>query len=167
MGELNLEPFIKDAGRKTAILDTNLLLLKLTAALNPKMLLTFKRIGTFTIQDAILLELVLAKFAHVVTTAYVLAEVSNLANALSGDQRQDWFMKLASFALMTEESHVPTRLLGTRNETIRFGIADSALASLSETVVLITAERPLSGYLQSQGKQVLNFHNLRPLWLLQ
>lgn len=167
MGELDLEPFIHNAGRKTAILDTNLLLLKLTAALNPQMLSTFKKVGTFTLQDAVLLELVLAQFAKVVTTAYVLAEVSNLANSLSGNQRHAWFSSLAEFSLITEENHVPTRLLGPRPETVRFGIADSALAYLSESVVLITADRPISGYLQSQGKQVLNFHNLRPIWLLR
>jgi hypothetical protein len=167
MGELDLEPFVSDAGRKTAILDTNLLLLHLTAALDPGMLATFKRVNAFTIQDAILLELVLDKFAGVVTTAYVLAEVSNLANSLSGPQRSAWFERLAEFCLLTKENHVATTLLGDRVETVRFGVADSALAYLSDSVVLLTAEHRISGYLQDRGKQVLNFHNLRPIWLLQ
>jgi hypothetical protein len=167
MGELDLEAFVPDFRRKTVILDANLLVLSLTASTDQSMLKTFKRVGAFTFEDALLLEWLLTQFAGIVTTAYVLAEASNLGNALSGANRDAWFAKLAQYSILTMEAHIPTKSLGDCPETIRFGITDSALTQLSVNFVLLTAEHRISGYLQSINKQVLNFNNLRPYWMLR
>lgn len=82
-----------------------------------------------------------------------------------GPSKKAWFQELARYAVLSEEAHVPTKLVGQKPETVRFGIADSTLSHLSENYTLITADRHLSGYLEDSGKQVLNFNHIRPLWM--
>jgi len=148
-----------------AILDSNLLILWITAQVGFESLYQFKRVKTYTRQDILLLAWLLSQFKGVVTTSYVLSEASNLANELTGSLRDSWFSGLAEFAKVTAEAHVATQILGVRSETVRFGVADSALSYLSDEYTLITSEYRLSGYLESVGQQVLNFNNLRPLWI--
>lgn len=161
----NLSPFIAGAGRKTAILDSNLLVLWITSRLGFQLFNHFKRIKSYTYQDALLLNWLISQFKGVATTSYVLAETSNLANELSGILRDAWYKELAAFAVVTDEVHVATKIVGSRNETVRFGIADSALSYLSDRYTLVTAEYRLSGYLEDAGAHVVNFNHLRSLWI--
>jgi hypothetical protein len=164
---LDLSPFVLNASRKTAILDTNLLLLSISSRVGSQNLKQFKRVKSFSEQDMLLLAWILEQFKGVATTAYVLAEASNLANEMFGLVRDKWYTELAQFALITHEAHVETQTLGKRIETIEFGVTDSALSYLSDDYTLITSEYRLSGYLQEAGKEVLNFNHLRPLWIFQ
>jgi hypothetical protein len=156
---------ISDARTKTAILDTNLILLMVSTRVGLHRFGSFARVKAFTIDDARLLLWILSHFKGVATTAYVLAEVSNLANKLSGTLRDEWFTELAKYAIVTDEAHVPTQVVGAKSETIRFGIADSALSHLSQNYTVITAEFRLSGYLEKLGREVLNFNHLRHIWM--
>lgn len=167
MAILTFEAFVADASRRTAILDTNLLILLITARVGPRLLLHFKRVKSFASEDVALLTWVLSRFANVVTTSYVLTEASNLGNSLSGSDRAMWFTELARYATLATEAHIPTSLLGSQPETIRFGFADSALRQLSKEFVVVTAEHRLSGYLEDRDAQVLNFNHLRPLWMIK
>lgn len=163
MLEAEIEFFLRDAGRKIAILDSNLLLLWVTSRVGLP-LDRFKRVKAFEVQDVLLLNLLISRFKAVATTAYVLAEASNLANELSGTSRNAWFDELAKFAVLTNEAHVSTRSLDP-DMVIRFGITDAALKNLSTTHTLITAEYRLSSYLSDIGGSVINFNHLRPLWM--
>ena len=157
--------WVTNTSQKTAILDSNLLVLLITFRLGLP-LISFKRVKTFTEQDVRLLMWLLSQFKGVATTSYVLAETSNLANELSGAVRNAWYKELATFATVTNEAHVATQTLGSLSETVRFGVADSALSYLSERYTLITSEYRLSGYLQDLGRQVLNFNHFRSGYLL-
>lgn len=166
MGVLDFDSYIKDAQRKVAILDTNLLILHVTGKVDPSLLLSFKRVKSFTPEDIIVLDWTLKQFADVATTAYVLTEASNLANELSGKKRQVWFEQLASYALVTRETHAPTAVLGSLPEAVDYGFADAALCFLNKETVLITTEYRLYGHLASRSGEVLNFNHLRSLWML-
>ena len=161
MGELSAALLSGGFAAKTAVLDTALLAVQLTALTDYNLFRSFKRVGAYTFEDAVLITWLLDQFHKVVTTAYVLAEVSNLGNALSGFHRDAWFAKLAGYALLTEELHVPTGELGSRSQTLRFGIADSALSRLAEDCVLITADFRLAGFISSDGGQVLNYEQIK------
>ena len=150
-----------DVSQQIAILDANLLILLVTARLGLPTLPSFKRIARFTMRDVALLVWLLKRFKGVATTAYVLAEASNLANELSGSLRDSWFRKLAEFAVVTTEAHVPTSVVGSQPEVVRFGITDAALSVLTSDYILITSEYRLSGYLIDQGKRVFNFNSLQ------
>jgi len=146
---------------KAAILDTNLLILHISAATDLSLLGRFKRISQFTFEDVLLLKWILQEFPRTITTSYILAEASNLGNSLSGVMRDAWFFQLASYALLTEEQHIATRALGSLPETIRFGITDAALSQLSQSIAIITTERALSGYLRSLDRNVVNFFDVK------
>lgn len=163
----NISFEIENASSKTVILDSNLLLLRISFQVGLRRFRHFPRIQTFTEGDALLLDWTLGQFRSAVTTAYVMAEVSNLANKLSGQLRDDWFETLANYAITTTEHHVPVRTLGNKTETVRFGIADSALSVLVEDHVLLTSEYRLWGYLKSLGLEAVNFNHLRSGWLSQ
>jgi hypothetical protein len=150
--------YLEGSERKTAILDSNLLVLWISTNLNSD-LNQFKRVKSFTEKDARLLRFIVSQFKGVVTTSYVLAEVSNLANSLSGPLRTAWFSELARFAVITDEAHVGTQSL-LSNEVIRFGVTDAALSNLSMNYTLITAEYRLSGYLADSVRRVINFNHL-------
>ena len=122
------------SGRDYALLDTNLLILEVSARVGPHVLGSFRRISTdFTAKDVRLLLAILSRFKAARTTAYVLAEASNLASGLTGSLRNAWFGELAQFALTTEEAHVSTKVIGSQAEFTRFGVADTALAYLART----------------------------------
>lgn len=168
MGVLEFDSFVTGAKRKDAILDANMLVLDISSKVDLSLLKTFKRVKSmFTVEDAALLQWTLSQFREVVTTSYILSEASNLGNSLSGHQRDRWFAHLAEYGAIIREIHVPTQLLGRQIETTKFGFPDSALKQLSHATVVITAEYRLSGYLENQGTQVLNFNHLRPLWMMR
>ncbi|NYF89070.1 hypothetical protein RBB79_05945 [Tunturiibacter empetritectus] len=152
---------IQNSRNKIVVLDTNLLLLAISARVGLHRFGSFSRVNAFTAEDAKLLSWIVSQFKAVATTAYVLAEVSNLANKLTGSLRSDWFLQLQAYAFITIESHVPIQTIGKKAETVRFGVTDSALSHLSNNHTILTAEFRLSGYLESIGREVLNFNHLR------
>ncbi len=115
----------------------------------------------FVESDVQLLHRLLEDYASISTTAYVLAEVSNLANKLSGQLRTDWYKALAEYAVVTAEAHVATSAVGKLPEVIRFGVTDAALRQLAQSHTVITVEFRLSGYLEQIGLDVINFNHLR------
>jgi len=63
--------------RRIALLDTNVLLLKMVAETDPSLLRTFKRVQTFEERDIALLDRLLSEFDTLLSTPHVLAEASN------------------------------------------------------------------------------------------
>ena len=148
---------------KIAILDANLLVLFVTSLVDASLFPSFKRVRIFSHADIPVLKWLLSQFKSVATSAYVLAESSNLANELSGFKRDLWFDALGRFASVTQEFHVPTQAVATSPLFVPFGVTDAALSSLPTDYVLITAEHRLSGHLFSIGKPVLNFNHFRTI----
>ncbi len=144
-----------------AVLDSNLLLLFICFQVGFERFRDFRRVSMFTREDGVLLLRLLRSFKQVKTTAYVLAEVSILANKLNGPLRNDWFAMLATVTLATEEAHISTQSLALRSEFTRFGVIDTALTALTKDYVIVTLEHRFSGYLRSRGLHVINFDEKR------
>ena len=146
---------------RSALLDANMLLLAISADVGFSRLRNFGRLQVFVEEDVQPLNDLLSRYARVMTTAYVLAEISNLANKLSGRLRDEWYTALARYTITIPEQHVATADVGRLPELTRFGVTDAALCELAKTHTIITAEYRLSGYLRSLGLDVINFNHLR------
>jgi hypothetical protein len=143
------------------LLDSNLLLLWITARLDMRLLSTFKRVQMFTQADAFLLAWMIDQFKSVVTTTHVVTEASNLGNSLSAQTRLAWFALLAEFSSnVLEETH-SLNSLAARAEFIRFGITDCALSGLAGKYQVLTTDHRFSSYATDAGMTVLNFDDMR------
>ena len=107
------------------------------------------------------------------TTPHILTEVSNLANSLQGPHKREWYLNLATLIASEQETVVlrekwtPAVELAGMPEFVAFGITDAALANLSSEALVITEDYRLSGVLNGQGIDVLNFGDLRKMQLFE
>jgi hypothetical protein len=157
---LPLHHFYRMPVAQEAVLDSNLLLLWLAASIDPP-LWKWKRIQMFDVEDALLLNRILARFRSISTTPHVLTEVSNLANQLHGPHRQTLFLQLGAYARSTPEHFSSSSSLSSRPEFVRLGITDCALSEVGPASTVMTADYRLAGHLESSGKSVVNFNLLR------
>jgi hypothetical protein len=154
---------------KSLLLDSNLLLVFLTGASDPRLFGRFRRVSSYTIKDYELLVRLLRSFTVLLTTPHILTEVSNLANHLPEQSKSSWyqnFAKLISSGQDTpglRERWMPAAELAKTTEFVAFSITDAALASLSSEALVVTEDHRLSGVLQSRGVAVFNFGDLRKL----
>jgi len=145
---------------KAAILDSNLLLLYWCAEFDPTLVKRFKRLNSFGEADFELLSDTLKVFSERRTTPHVLTEVSNLANSLPGNLKDDWSEHFSSrIQLIAEDWTSATTIVAS--PLIWLGLTDAALATLATTHVILTIDFPLSNSLTSQGLNVINFNYLR------
>jgi predicted nucleic acid-binding protein len=142
------------------LLDSNLLLLWITARFDMRLLATFKRVQMFTQADAFLLAWIIDQFKSVVTTTHVVTEVSNLGNSLSSQTR---FALLSDFSSNTLEETHSLNSLATRDEFVRFGITDCALSSLAGKYQVLTTDHRFPSYATNAGMTVLNFNDIRQM----
>ena len=159
----SLRALLHGARQRSLLLDSNLLLLWLTAKYDMRLLGTFKRVQMFTQDDAVLLAWVVDQFGAVVTTAHVVTEASNLGNSLSSYTRNGWFKALAELCLTLSEDTPPLTSLALKDEFIQFGITDCALSSSSAKYQVLTTDYRLSRALDPTGQSVLNFADLRKM----
>lgn len=148
---------------RIALLDTNLLLLRLAGGVDPTLLETFKRVTMFTVEDLNILAGLLKPFDNVITTPHVLTESSNLLNHAPPYRRMELVAALRDFIRGCEEVYEKATLLTSRAEFDSFGLADSGLASLSKRATVITTDFPLAGLIESQDGNVINFNHHRGL----
>lgn len=147
---------------RVVLLDTNLLVLLVTAMLDVDLFSSFKRVkNNFTRQDAQTLGLVIEQFQSAATNAYVLAETSNIGNELHGFRRDLWYSALSRFANASTEAHISTNTVAGSSLLIPLGITDAALGELSDPYVVLTADFPLYGRLERLGRVAVNFNHLR------
>ena len=154
---------LSGSGGRLLLLDSNLLLLWITARYDLRLLATFKRVQMFTQQDAVLLAWIIDQFKAVVTTSHVVTEASNLGNSLSSNSRFGWFTLLSEFSSVTQEETHSLNSLTAYDEFIRFGITDCAISTLAGEYQLLTTDHRLSNYAREAGKAVLNFNDLRQM----
>jgi len=163
MSNAAIRSLFTGSGSRSLLLDSNLLLLWITAQYNLRLLATFKRVQMFTQEDALLLAWIIDQFDAVVTTAHVVTEASNLGNSLSSNSRHGWFTALSEFSTTTLEETHPLNALASCEEFIRFGVTDCALTDLSSKYQVLTTDHRLSNYACELGMQVLNFNDLRQM----
>lgn len=158
-----VQALLQGAAQRSLLLDSNLLLLWLTAQYDMRLLTTFKRVEMYTQNDAALLAWIIDQHGALVTTAHIVTEASNLGNSLSSYIKSGWFGSLAAFCLTTVEDTPALAALAVKDELLRFGLADCALATLSTKYQVLTTDYRLSNTLMSSGRYVLNFADLRKM----
>jgi len=163
MSNSAISSLLSGSSKRHLLLDSNLLLLWITARYDLRLLATFKRVQMFTQDDAILLAWVMDQFKSVVTTAHVVTEVSNLGNSLSSASRLGWFTVLSEFSLGTHEETHSLISLASLEEFVRFGVTDCALSTLSGKYQVLTTDRRLSNYPRDAASAILNFEDLRQM----
>jgi rRNA-processing protein FCF1 len=163
MSNTAISTLLSGSGSRSLLLDSNLLLLWITARYDLRLLATFKRVQMFTQDDAILLAWIIDQFHSVVTTTHVVTEASNLGNSLSSYSRLGWFTALSEFSTNTLDETHPLNTLASCEEFIRFGVTDCALSNLSSKYRVLTTDHRLSNYAREHGMPVLNFNDLRQM----
>jgi rRNA-processing protein FCF1 len=160
--------FLRHRG-KSILLDSNLLLVFLTGAVDTRLFGRFKRVSGYTIDDYEFLIQLLGSFKILLTTPHILTEVSNLANSLTDSYRQEWYSNFAALILSDrqqpgiQENLLPAKLLASTSEFVNFGITDSAIAELASSTLLVTDDGRLSSTLRNKGVDVLSFKELRAM----
>ena len=154
---------------KSVLLDSNLLLVFLVGAFDPKLFGRFKRVSDYRMEDYDLLVRLLSSFSVLLTTPHILTEVSNLANHLPERMKLDWFLSFADL-LKSEaqtpgirERWLPAAQLSVMPEFSAFGITDAGLTALASEALIVTEDHRLSGRLRKHGTPVLNFGDLRKM----
>jgi len=120
----------------------------------------------FQIDDYELLDRFLRDFHAIAMTPHVLTEVSNHAQHLKGSLGEALFESFARFSADSTERFTPASVLSRGDEFKHFGMTDWALAEAADEVTIITTDFRLAGYLQTEGKEVVNLNHLRQLRLL-
>jgi hypothetical protein len=143
------------------VLDTNLLLLWLVARTDATLLSQFKRVQTFTYEDIELLAELLKPYAEFVTTPHILSETSNFIDQAPSWRRSALVDRLKEFIEGGVEVFEPARSLIEREEFNALGLTDPAMFELSDEAVVITMDFRLSGKIQAQGGNAVNFNQYR------
>jgi hypothetical protein len=154
-----LEPFL---GR-SAIIDSNLLLVYWCCRFNPSLLRSFKRLNGFEQSDLFLLSETLRLFSPHFTTPHILTEVSNLTTALPSWLKDGWFSFFSEQIRLIPEMYERSSEIAANPAAIRFGLTDAALIRLAGKHLVITIDWPLIGFLEAHHLPVLNFNVLREM----
>jgi hypothetical protein len=160
---------VKSRHVRSAVLDTNLILLFLVGQADRTILRRYKRVQMFVDQDIEVLHQILVQFqGNLLTTPQVLTEVSNFLGQAS---EYDQLLLKKAFADYIQqqrgEIHVSSAMLATRDSFFRFGLTDCALEDASSEHLIITTDYRLAGKIQSMGRSAMNFNHARTSYLLQ
>lgn len=150
-----------------ALLDTNVLLLKMVAETDASLLRTFKRVQEFEERDIALLASVLSEFDALLSTPHVLAEASNFIDQAPTYRRRALIETFQRYIAESEEHYEPALDLMARAEFASLGLADTGLSSLSKVAVVITTDFHLTGRIEAAGGAVINFNRTRSDQLLR
>ncbi|MFZ3213324.1 MAG: hypothetical protein WA188_17615 [Terriglobales bacterium] len=144
------------------LVDSNILLLLFIGSYDLSLVGRFKRIAAFARTDYELLLSTLSRFSAVVTTPMILTEVNSLSNLLESRHKYGYY---TVFSLLVDKmlEEVPTTKEIVATEFFKkFGYTDAAIAiAARQRYLVLTDDFALSGFLQSQQIDVINFNHLR------
>lgn len=149
-----------------ALLDTNILLLKIVAETDASLLRTFKRVQQFEERDIALLGELLSEFSALISTPHVLAETSNFIDQAPEYRRTELIDSFKRYVAESEERYESALGLVGRAEFVSLGLADTGLSSLSKIAVVITTDFHLTGRIEATGGSVVNFNRIRSSQML-
>lgn len=165
----HLSPLLQRYRTKGLLLDTNLLLLYVTGLVAPEMLAHFKPVANhgFGPDDFDLLDSLVRRFTHLVTTPHILTEVSNHSDKLKGEAHASLFLALRALVMnaekMKEVSLASANIVPT-DDFLTFGLTDAGILQLAPGNHLVaTVDFPLAGRLRTRSVDVVNFNHLRDL----
>lgn len=150
--------------RKSLLIDTNLLLLLLIGSLNPSRIRKEKITANQGFDEDDFKQLLdfAVTFQTWVTTPHILTEVSNHADKIKGANHGGFFQHFVSLIERLDECSAPSKLLAKTETFTRFGLTDTAISHLAiESILVLTIDFPLAGYLHKKGVNAINFNNVR------
>lgn len=148
---------------QSLLVDANLLLLFLVGATDPAGIKKFARTSDDKVTDFEAVESMMAAFAtRLVTTPYILTEVSNLANKLSGDRRSAFFDKFAEWIPFFDETVTRSSDVCLLDHFSTFGLTDLGILRVARGAFLVlTDDGRLAAHLQTSGVDVVTLSQLR------
>lgn len=153
---------LKRYKRKGILVDTNIVLLWFVGAANRDRIAKFPRTQQFSAEDYELLKRILSQFDSIVTTPNILTEVNNLANKLTGDDRDNFFKNFASIVDGLVEVYLESRRLVKLEKFAEYGLTDAGIIDLvANQYLVLTDDFKLANYLQKNAIDVINFNHLR------
>ncbi len=147
------------------LIDTNLLLLYVIGTYDATRISQFDKTCDFPPDTFELLERILNRFDKVVTTPYILAEVSNWAAQFPSYEKNKLHLDLfGKFALLVEgfdEIYETSKVIAKDDAFCRLGLADASIVNLGNKYLVLTTDGRLMGYLQNSGVDAVNINDLR------
>ncbi len=150
------------ARRRSILLDSNLLLLLVIGSIDPAWISRYKRTSHYTTEQFGLLSAIVASSQSLVTTPHILTEVSNLANALPEDQRDEFAVQFRLIIAKFEERFVPAITLA-KDKLFRFGIADTAMYHAANGVLILTSDGRFAKVANALGAEALDLETVSAL----
>jgi hypothetical protein len=118
----------------------------------------------FISSDFDTLDGVLRGFTSIVTTPYILTEVSNLLGLIGGRARRGCFELSARSIPNLSEQQVASSKLARAEQFVDLGITDTSILEVAAAPYLVlTDDFRLYNHLAHRGIDLLNFNNLRAL----
>lgn len=149
---------------KGILIDTNLLLLYFVGKYDADLISKFKRTMAFTVEEFLLLAMILQSFDRVITTPNVLTEVSNLSGQLPKNLHSDFYSDFAARIPVLEERYTASGTIAASVHFNKFGLTDSGIVDIvKRSYLVLTDDLALFGYLQNLGIDAINFNHIRQL----
>jgi hypothetical protein len=147
---------------KTLALDAHILMLLAVGVVDVSYISRHKRLHpVYAPIHFHVLQDVLAQSRAVATTTHALTEASNLLRQCREPMRSEIMVALAGIIATIEELTPAASDVCLSPEFIRLGLTDAAFGRLDPARhEIISADRDLVAALQTQGFQVINFHDL-------
>lgn len=148
--------------RRLLLIDTNLLLVIVVAAIDRSQVERVGRTRAYTFADAALLDEIAAAHDSIVVTPHVLTEVSNLLGKLEQPLLSQVRSRLT--ALVPDWLERPTSSEELVKDPFfhRFGVTDAAIArAAGADVTVLTDDLPLYDALGRSGHHAINFTHVR------
>lgn len=149
---------------KRPIFDAGLLLLLFIGQVDHRFISRCKRTSTYSVTDWKILIALVEHFGAPRATPHILAETSNLAGAIKGLYRQQFFTELTAWLIDgTAEVRIDSRSMGSLDPGVvtRFGVTDSITIIAASDHLVITDDELLAGELQNRSLDVVDFRQLR------
>jgi len=160
------EELIEKHSRAGVIVDANLLLVYFVGRQDPARIRQHKRTLDYTSDDLLLLVRLLARFARIVVTPTVLAEVSNLVAQIGEPLRTELLTSLGEEIQVLCEEYLPSSEAADVDFFPKLGLTDSAIYLVArEGLLVLTNDWRLAGTLEARGVAVVNFNHIRPFKL--
>lgn len=150
--------------REGLLIDSNILLLLMVGAYDAALARDFKRTAHFSSNDLDLLESFVNRFARIITTPYLLAEVNGLANGLPERHKEGFFESFRRIISRIVELRSPATEVCAMESFKKYGFCDAAVENaLQQRFLLLTDDFRLTGFLESKNIDVVNFRHLRTM----
>ena len=147
------------------LIDTNLLLLYVIGTYDATKIARFDKTCDFPSDTFELLDRILNRFDKVITTPYILAEVSNWAAQFPSLEKNklhpQLFDKFATLIEGLEERYETSMAIAKNDAFCRLGLADASIVSLGNKYLVLTIDGPLTGYLRNNRVDAVNINDLR------